>query len=146
MLYSCILLLRLPKFSQWWISRCGNFFLNILVALYCLNHYVSPGAPKKKKKLLFQSLHPAAEYHAAARAVGGCAIYVRYSHLNCRSYLVLSHALIEAIHSGKLFYLFVCIVISQATTILNFLRSWFCPMDLFSVVNYLPDPPGLSLC
>ncbi|XP_010554842.1 PREDICTED: probable galactinol--sucrose galactosyltransferase 2 [Tarenaya hassleriana] len=25
---------------------------------------------------MFQSLHPAAEYHAAARAVGGCAIYV----------------------------------------------------------------------
>lgn len=24
-----------------------------------------------------QSLHPMAEYHAAARAVGGCAIYVR---------------------------------------------------------------------
>lgn len=26
--------------------------------------------------LMVQSLHPAAEYHAAARAVGGCAIYV----------------------------------------------------------------------
>ena len=26
-----------------------------------------------------QSLHPMAEYHGAARAVGGCAIYVRYS-------------------------------------------------------------------
>ncbi|KAJ6839288.1 putative galactinol--sucrose galactosyltransferase 2 [Iris pallida] len=26
---------------------------------------------------MFHSLHPAAEYHAAARAVGGCAIYVR---------------------------------------------------------------------
>lgn len=25
-----------------------------------------------------QSLHPAADYHAAARAIGGCAIYVRY--------------------------------------------------------------------
>ena len=25
-----------------------------------------------------QSLHPTAEYHAAARAIGGCAIYVRY--------------------------------------------------------------------
>ena len=25
-----------------------------------------------------QSLHPAADYHAAARAVGGCPIYVRY--------------------------------------------------------------------
>eukprot|EP00897_Mesotaenium_endlicherianum_P005866 jgi/Mesen1/5307/ME000264S04338 len=25
---------------------------------------------------MFQSLHPAAEYHAAARAVGGCAVYV----------------------------------------------------------------------
>lgn len=24
-----------------------------------------------------QSLHPMAEYHAAARAVGGCAVYVR---------------------------------------------------------------------
>lgn len=31
-----------------------------------------------KESSLFQSLHPAAEYHAAARAVGGCAIYVRY--------------------------------------------------------------------
>lgn len=27
--------------------------------------------------VVFQSLHPTAEYHAAARAVGGCAIYVR---------------------------------------------------------------------
>lgn len=26
--------------------------------------------------LVLQSLHPAAEYHAAARSVGGCAIYV----------------------------------------------------------------------
>ncbi|KAL8467511.1 hypothetical protein ACS0TY_030947 [Phlomoides rotata] len=26
---------------------------------------------------MFHSLHPAAEYHAAARAIGGCAIYVR---------------------------------------------------------------------
>lgn len=26
-----------------------------------------------------QSVHPAAEYHGAARAVGGCAIYVRYA-------------------------------------------------------------------
>lgn len=26
----------------------------------------------------FQSLHPMADYHGAARAVGGCAIYVRY--------------------------------------------------------------------
>lgn len=29
-----------------------------------------------------QSLHPAAEYHAAARAVGGCSIYVRYLAIN----------------------------------------------------------------
>jgi raffinose synthase len=27
--------------------------------------------------LCWQSVHPMAEYHAAARAVGGCAIYVR---------------------------------------------------------------------
>lgn len=27
--------------------------------------------------LLVQSLHPAAEYHGAARAIGGCPIYVR---------------------------------------------------------------------
>jgi len=26
---------------------------------------------------LLQSLHPAAEYHGAARAIGGCPIYVR---------------------------------------------------------------------
>lgn len=26
-----------------------------------------------------QSLHPAAEYHAAARAIGGCAVYVRWA-------------------------------------------------------------------
>ncbi|XWS11427.1 hypothetical protein CRYUN_Cryun38cG0082200 [Craigia yunnanensis] len=28
---------------------------------------------------MFHSLHPMAEYHGAARAVGGCAIYVRYN-------------------------------------------------------------------
>jgi raffinose synthase len=26
---------------------------------------------------VLQSLHPAAEYHGAARAIGGCPIYVR---------------------------------------------------------------------
>lgn len=27
---------------------------------------------------LFQSKHETAEFHAAARAIGGCAVYVRY--------------------------------------------------------------------
>ena len=30
---------------------------------------------------MFQSRHPAAAYHAAARAVGGCAVYVRWGPL-----------------------------------------------------------------
>ena len=34
---------------------------------------------------MFQSRHPAADYHAAARAVGGCAVYVRWGFvLMCR--------------------------------------------------------------
>lgn len=27
----------------------------------------------------FQSLHDAAEFHAVARAIGGCGVYVRYA-------------------------------------------------------------------
>lgn len=31
-----------------------------------------------EENLLFlQSLHPTADYHAAARSIGGCAVYVR---------------------------------------------------------------------
>lgn len=37
---------------------------------------------------MFHSLHPAAEYHASARAISGGPVYVRYNYIN-QTYIII---------------------------------------------------------
>jgi len=57
-----------------------TYFITDLINLESMPSFVSfqLGHSLQLIAICFQSLHPAAEYHAAARAIGGCPIYVRY--------------------------------------------------------------------
>lgn len=61
-----------PDWDMFHVNKQTNknlcFPLSLLVKFSCLLTWLMP---------FLQSLHPMAEYHGAARAVGGCAIYVR---------------------------------------------------------------------
>ena len=73
------------RFTLWWsptINR-ANVYVGFQVQLDLTGIFMHGKIYGKIYAILcfaLQSLHPMAEYHGAARAVGGCAIYVRYRH------------------------------------------------------------------
>ena len=69
------------RFTLWWSSTINraNVYVGFQVQLDLTGIFMH-GKIYAILCFALQSLHPMAEYHGAARAVGGCAIYVRYRH------------------------------------------------------------------
>ena len=73
------------RFTLWWsptINR-ANVYVGFQVQLDLTGIFMHGNIYGKIYAILcfaLQSRHPMAKYHGAARAVGGCAIYVRYRH------------------------------------------------------------------
>lgn len=80
---------------------------------------------------LMQSVHEMAEYHGAARAVGGCAIYVRYAIM----YLKYCHYMeVSTLH--RIIFLNLDIVMLSAAISPGSMTSTFSGSSSFLMVPY----------